>query len=879
MKVLKLALLLTFIFYVSTSIAYEYHWENSEEIEGADRVTEIAPIQVTFLDQPIQVVTHSASLRLMQKYSVYLGTEWSAGDAYRLLQTFESIPQPTNDLHDLVPIVPYTLWKLTKSHIQGDVAIDIKDGQKTVTISEEAFTYAEPRIAEIEGVKGRFFSKRLHHAVVRFVTDDGRDWDALEHILNERYGVSLNVPDYTELTRATTGEHAARFTTFKNEEVVFLVNMFEEFPTGMHKIAGLRYIVRRLDGTPHPLYPTAPAVAWTQNGYIEFMDSAFQAQGADYIHRLILHEKAHFLWEHLFDEQLKQDWIELGGWYENPDDPDGWSTTKQHEFASAYAHGVNPEEDMAESISFYIVRPDKLRSRAPAKYEFIQNRIMHGTRYISRIREDLTFVVYNLYPDLVYPGRIIRVDINVSGEPEADKKIVVEIELHQTGELGTAQESGFRLFSQKNTFFDISLLPIKDGINTDTGHILRGEETISRYAAHGYWGPDAITLRDAQGNERHQSQTDFGWKLYINNPLADTEAPNYVKNSMRLSLSDGIEGERAMQILTARWKIIEKSDILYTYAQVNDESSETYSRSSEEYGTYDKHTGEATVKLIIPDYFQTGNYSLNFIRMSDIALNARGVYFTDPNHSLRDEEEILDEKPATIQIQTTNPDDNPPALDLNRITLRAEPTNPDEPNGETRVDITFRIKDDNSGYSITYIFLRDPHGVAHRFYHIHRDYNKTYFLGDPTVYETYHKTIILPVGSVPGTWGISQMTVQDKAQNILRADFTEIVRFEVDDMDVSARYDVNGDGVVSVIDLVIVAVNFGTTDATAAQGDVNGDGEVNREDIIAVLEALEAQEAVDAPAAVSTSKSLQQWIDRAKQLNRTDTDFQKGCYS
>ena len=79
-------------------------------------------------------------------------------------------------------------------------------------------------------------------------------------------------------------------------------------------------------------------------------------QGPDYIHRLILHEKAHFLWEHHFDEQLKQDWIKLGGWFENPDDPDGWSTTKQVEFVSAYAHGINPNEDMAESISFYIVR-------------------------------------------------------------------------------------------------------------------------------------------------------------------------------------------------------------------------------------------------------------------------------------------------------------------------------------------------------------------------------------------------------------------------------------------------------------------------------------------------------------------------------------------
>ena len=52
--------------------------------------------------------------------------------------------------------------------------------------------------------------------------------------------------------------------------------------------------------------------------------------------------------------------LELGGWFKNPDDKDGWSTTKQTEFVSAYAHGVNPNEDMAESISYYIVNPDKV---------------------------------------------------------------------------------------------------------------------------------------------------------------------------------------------------------------------------------------------------------------------------------------------------------------------------------------------------------------------------------------------------------------------------------------------------------------------------------------------------------------------------------------
>lgn len=79
------------------------------------------------------------------------------------------------------------------------------------------------------------------------------------------------------------------------------------------------------------------------------------------------------------------------------------------------------------------------------------------------------------------------------------------------------------------------------------------------------------------------------------------------------------------------------------------------------------------------------------------------------------------------------------------------------------------------------MLLRDPHGVTHFFRHYHKEFHDVYFSGNPTVYQSYHKTIILPVGSIPGTWGLAEMNVHDKAQNTLRAAFTEIVRFEVEE--------------------------------------------------------------------------------------------------
>ena len=256
---------------------------------------------------------------------------------------------------------------------------------------------------------------------------------------------------------------------------------------------------------------------------------------------------------------------------------------------------------------------------------------------------------------------------------------------------------------------------------------------------------------------------------------------------MRISLSQGMEQGRSLQILTARWQLFEDSAVKKSgvIAKLNVANSETYSFDSG-WGNFDPQTNEAAVELTIPDFFPSGMYSVNFILMKDVALNARGVYFTDPEHGLRDEDVIIDEAPATIAVQTENPDGKAPVLDLNGITVRAEPTNPEAPNGETRVYISFRVKDDISGYRSTDMHLRDPQGVEHFFRHYDSDFYRIYFSRDPAIYQTYHQTITLPVGSIPGRWGLSEMTVWDKARNKLQADFTEIIRFEVTDPEGSA---------------------------------------------------------------------------------------------
>ena len=193
-----------FFLYVSTIgimiitfflMGFTFHWELDETPEGTESATIVEPIQVIILNEMIEGPSHSASLALIQKYSIYLTLDWTPALAYRLLQTFESIPQRTAEP---------SVWLLSDRHVHNDIDIEYRDGLRVVTIATDAFTYADPLLAEIEGVRGRYFSKRLHRAVVRFATDNGTDRHAIDMILEQRYAVSVNVPDYSELTKHTT---------------------------------------------------------------------------------------------------------------------------------------------------------------------------------------------------------------------------------------------------------------------------------------------------------------------------------------------------------------------------------------------------------------------------------------------------------------------------------------------------------------------------------------------------------------------------------------------------------------------------------------------------------------------------------------------------
>ncbi|MBV9949802.1 MAG: hypothetical protein JOZ69_23375, partial [Myxococcales bacterium] len=617
------------------------------------------------------------------------------------------------------------------------------------------------------------------HALVQYVTHGGEDLAAVEKILKERFGCSTQVPDYAALTAPTTGETAAQFQPFHPWELLLLVDMFEEMPAGYHALTGLKYLVRRHDGVPHPRYPEAPAVAWAlpdlfPNGsYIEFMESGFNAD-TDYVHRLILHEKSHFLWGYVFSPQLKEEWATLGGWYLDPASPSGWSTTKELEFVSAYAHLKNPNEDMAESLAYFVLDPDALRSRAPEKYAFVRDRVMHGDLYVSTIPQALTFQVLNLYPDYTYPGKIRRVDVRVDGAAAEDKQVTIEIELATLQNVfAGASNASLRLYSTIGTYVDVWLYPVDPA-----GSVLRGTVPISKYGKSGLWRPDQIVINDAVGNQRFEGVNDFGWRLLVDNALEDVTPPRYVPNTLALSVTPDtfVEADGPHPVYRAHvtWQVDEDRAMGTVHAYLANPA--VYSH--EAWGTVDPVTSRAAVDILLTDFDARGDYGVPSILMIDAAGNRSVVSFAaSPGH----------EPETTVDVETRTPDSQPPqvslqddaAAGLHRILVSAQPTHPEAPDGETAVTVSYQAKDDLSGLGRVWYRLLDPQGISHFQYHYHDNYYTTFFQGDPTSWKEYTIHVILPVGSPPGTWGLQELVALDKAGNMLSLDFVETVHFEV----------------------------------------------------------------------------------------------------
>jgi hypothetical protein len=805
---------------LSNSINYVYQWQDDSSYVGHAQQSYInTPYSIQVLNSTITIPDDFSSVTLYNKYGIALSNElakWTNEDAYRLFKTISNNPL-FQTYGEGSPVKVTSVWKIVDTDIANDITIDTIDNIRMVTISKKAFVYANPSVGVLDGIKGRFFSKRLFHAVVAFSTNFGYNKDLINQLATNRYGFKFLIPN--QELKDIMNEDFSNFQEFSAFEKLTILDMIEELPEGMHAQTNLKFMARRIAGQVNPVYPNAAAIAWTGKKTIEFVNGAFQGNDYFNIQRLVLHEKAHFLWEGLFNQQIKNDWADLGGWYVDPTVSSGWSTTKTTEFVSAYAHANNPNEDMAESISFYVMNPDMLMSRSIRKFEFIRDRIMNGTRYVAMIRKDLTFMVYNLSPDYNYPGKIKRVDVKVEGARNEDKKVTLEIELNIVDSTRDGASSGYTRFASSiGTIFDVGLTA-----TNSQGNILRGQVTLSKYFKSGYWTVNQIMVSDEVGNKRFENNNTFGLKLFLDNPLEDVTPPKYLDNTLKLnkgiakfgSMGPGEEVNGVnTQYIEAKFDLSDRNSITYigtNYAlpKLNEKGVKTELQlgvlSNGDNRYYQTDATNSDIKHInyrypIPEYFPKGYYELTMMYLVDEGGNPKRAFFMNDTSSfqiatgdLKTSKHVRD----SIFMDTKYPDFIPPVLDLNAITIKATPTNPKAPDGETLFEMEFFAKDSSAylgneaGLKHGSYNLRDPQGKQFNF-SMQNDFDKIkpnffYLIADPEgkpgFWRKYKVSTLLPKGSAPGLWGVESIELIDRANNTKSTSFVELVRFDIEEKD------------------------------------------------------------------------------------------------
>eukprot|EP00741_Cyanophora_paradoxa_P006863 tig00001056_g6638.t1 len=262
--------------------------------------------------------------RLLHLHNVVLAPNstvpWHGELAWRLLEAFKAVPYARPPRR--------TLWSLvngTAPALGGrDIAVD--------GVHVDAFVDAAPRLRRGDGSRRRFHSRRLHRALLLFVSNFGADRAALERVLSERFKLSAPEPASGEagaaLAAGGSGEGAAAFRRLSEAELLLLLTLLEDMPLAL------------------------------------------------------LFESARFMWARLFSEGLKSDWAALGGWTGGPS---AWATSKPGNVSRFWwPHGVangtaaaSPEEDLCLALAEYVTAPGRLLelARGAERAEFVTRRV------------------------------------------------------------------------------------------------------------------------------------------------------------------------------------------------------------------------------------------------------------------------------------------------------------------------------------------------------------------------------------------------------------------------------------------------------------------------------------------------------------------------
>jgi hypothetical protein len=702
-----------------------------------------------------------------------------------MLSTIEAMWSP---YWGQIPLSKPSSWKLSALEMPNDIQISERDAVTEVTIAAQSFRYASEVPAILDGERGKFFSRRLSKAMIRFITQNGRDAYTLNTILRQRFNIRLWDESVYPLTSRTTKEQDARFQRFSNEEKLTLLTALAEVPDGIKLRNSQINLLRRKDTVPHPLlnYRKALFVGWSSPSeslnlippYIEVMQEAFNLDERARLETLIASISG-ILWDREIPSALKMEWIKIGTWRNLGSGE--WVTDNPTEAHSEIGVGLynGPKADFAASVATYISNGEELKVRSPTRYDFLRLYVMHGSRYIRELRKDLSFPVLNLWPDYSGPSGIREASAVIRGNAADDKFLSVNLSLYGTDLRTNGALRGNLLLVRRGSSGDsISDISIDcTAHNPDPVYKVSLElkcyKYISKYVEGGYYDIHRIYLYDQVENYWVANQAKFPWSLYVKNYLQQPPPPRIVADSQSISLEQSIVKGQEVPLLKTQFRVDQSTAPFGARSFISSECVTGCTRSR--YEATDRATirGElVTIPTLLSPFIPSGMYGLNEIYIFWENKLLSSMFSSVPNEG--------EYQRPFVTLHNDDEDTVSPEIDLNQIRVAAQPTYPEAPDGRTQVKVTLRARDNKSGLAYLGACLRSPRGLTSCTWIDDESFKGVIETGATTEWRDYSTTISLPAGSAPGIWGVERVFSGDKVGWILNHNLTELVEFRVE---------------------------------------------------------------------------------------------------
>lgn len=638
---------------------------------------------------------------------------WHKKELEELAQIMGSLPATRDEDEGIASVC---LVRATPSIHPIHVASDGDPGRRIYVFAADAFQGQSRGATQGESVR----SGTLERAVLSaFFADAAK----LGEILRLNSGYETGVP--------AGGLHRP----LNETELLLILGILVDLPAEFRFAPGLESFVRRRDGSRNPDLPNAPALSYVEEGYIEFTDLAFAGK-ANGTERILVHEIAHFVYANRLSEGDRQDWRDLSAWHQDP--VEGWWHHEQStSFVTPYAASLSPAEDFAETLAAYVTNPERARSLTPDKYRFGW-RFMGGYEYLTQTRDRYTFRVYSTYHDASAPAYVESLMLRCwkihSEDPQAPSNNLVQVEMRLAGGARVGDQCYLRMFSPSALQYVDLHLKNEEGV-------LRGEVEIDAYAESGAWAPRMLRIEDAFGNARYQDAATIGWRLWIDNPEDDLDAPRPLWSAGHARRSTRGEDTELRVHLPIAEAHPEGARAQLSLASPSGQVVSAW-------GQFDADLDGIQVQLTWRDYHDSGSWRFRGVRLFDRAGNGR--YYEAP-----------DWLPA-VEILTKRPDRRGPELDAEGVRIvsarGAEP-------GETEVSITYGVRDDISGFVMAYVVIESPSGRRVGEWQYEADRSHAYPQGDVQSWQERESRFMLPDGSEPGFWTLREIVLYDRAGN------------------------------------------------------------------------------------------------------------------